>query len=355
MQYSAPESGPPAFRAVTTADLEEHTTRAGLAPEQRLRIRAVAAVLGFHTTGYVTDELIDWSDAPDDPIYRLVFPDENMLPAADVTRITDLFRQDAPAERIADTARQVRAGLHADHSPHRGERILPGAYRTDHDRVLVIPSRRPDPEPDDAFWPDLTRWPAGPGRVMAASDVRQLIDHLVAHPEVSGVRLAGADPLALGAPALRRLVEPLLALEQLESVQIDSSALACWPYRLLTDPDADDTLRLFEQVTASGRALTLMAAFSHPRQLCPAPVAGAVDRIRGTGAMVRTRGSLIGSVNDDADAWASLWRTQIRMGMVPYAMTVERLTGTGHRFAVPLARAHDTPASPVSAAPSAGR
>ncbi len=48
----------------------------GLTPGQRLRTRAAAAVLGFRTTSYVTSELIDWSAAPGDPIYRLVFPAE---------------------------------------------------------------------------------------------------------------------------------------------------------------------------------------------------------------------------------------------------------------------------------------
>jgi L-lysine 2,3-aminomutase len=335
---AATASGQHPFRAVTAADLDELTTRAGLAPEQRLRIRAVAAVLGFHTTGYVTEELIDWSATPDDPIYRLVFPDENMLPATDITRITDLLRQDASAARIAATAQQIRAGLSADHAAGLGEQILPGAYRTDHDRVLIIPTRRQHPEPDDTSWLDQARWP---GRAMASADVQQLIHYLIAHPEVSGVRLTGADPLVMDAPALRRFVEPLLALEQRESVQIDSSALACWPYRFLTDPDADDALRLFEQITASGKALALMAAFSHPRELRPTPVAEAVGRIRGTGAVIRTRGPLIGSVNDTADTWASMWRTQIRMGMVPYIMAIERFAGTKDRFTVPLARAHE--------------
>ncbi|MGH3392426.1 MAG: lysine 2,3-aminomutase [Actinomadura sp.] len=336
---TAPAEHP--FRAVTAADLDELTTRAGLAPEQRLRIRAVAAVLGFHTTNYVTEELIDWSDASDDPIYRLAFPDENMLPATDISRITELLRQGAPAARIAATAQQARADLCADHARRRGEQILPGAYRTDHDRVLVIPSRRHDPGRDDTPCLDQTRWPTGAGRAMAAAEVHQLTDYLITHPQVSGVQLTGADPLAMGAPTLRRFVEPLLALEQLETVQIDSSALACWPYRFLTDPDADDTLRLFEQIAASAKTLTLMATFSHPRELRPTPLAEAIGRIRGTGTVIHTQGPLIGSVNDAAATWASMWRTQVRMGMAPYIMTIERFTGTGHRFMVPLARAHE--------------
>ena len=49
-------------------------------------MRAVATVLPFRTNTYVTEQLIDW-DAPDDPIYRLVFPQPDMLPADDVRRL----------------------------------------------------------------------------------------------------------------------------------------------------------------------------------------------------------------------------------------------------------------------------
>src|SRR5690348_2819157 len=54
--------------------------RAGLSPGVRLAVRAVATVLPFWTNSYVVDHLIDWDAAPDDPIYRLVFPQPDMLP-----------------------------------------------------------------------------------------------------------------------------------------------------------------------------------------------------------------------------------------------------------------------------------
>ena len=162
-------------------------------------------------------------------------------------------------------------------------------HRIYHDTVVISPA----PEPaDNTFGATCLTGEflaGGPGRAVAADDVHRLADYLIAHPGVTGVQLAGSDPLAMGAPALRRLVEPSLALEQLEFIQIDSSALACWPYRLLTDPDADDTLRLFEQIAASGKALTLMASFSHPRELRPAPVGEAVDRIRPSATWVTVK------------------------------------------------------------------
>ena len=43
--------------------------------------------------------------------------------------------------------------------------------------------------------------------------------------------------------------------------------------------------------------------------------------------MIRTQAPLIRSINDDAATWAGMWRTQMRMGMVPYYMFVERDTG----------------------------
>ena len=54
-------------------------------------MRAVATVLPFRTNSYVVEHLIDWDAAPDDPIYRLVFPQPDMLPEADVQRLADMI------------------------------------------------------------------------------------------------------------------------------------------------------------------------------------------------------------------------------------------------------------------------
>src|ERR1700744_2968942 len=74
------------FRAYTAKHLDTLTERAGLPADTRLAVRAVATVLPFRTNTYVTEQLIDWANAPDDPIYRLLFPHPDILPAADVDR-----------------------------------------------------------------------------------------------------------------------------------------------------------------------------------------------------------------------------------------------------------------------------
>src|ERR1700749_3444584 len=84
------QPGPPAggrrFRAYTAKHRDTLTERAGLPAETRLAVRAVATVLPFRTNTYVTEQLIDWATAPDDPIYRLVFPPPDKLPGGDVDR-----------------------------------------------------------------------------------------------------------------------------------------------------------------------------------------------------------------------------------------------------------------------------
>jgi L-lysine 2,3-aminomutase len=171
---------------------------------------------------------------------------------------------------------------------------------------------------------------------MASDDVGSLVTYLDAHPEVTSVLVTGGDPMIMGEPVLRRYLEPLLdpSLEHLESIRIGTKSLAYWPQRYVSDPDADATLRLFEETRAAGRTLAFMAHFSHPRELEPPIVGEAVRRIRDASAVIHTQAPLIRTINDDPATWSGMWRTQTRMGMVPYYMFVERDTGPQDYFAV---------------------
>ena len=97
------------YRAYTAKHLDGLTARAGLDASERLAVRAVATVLPFRTNEYVVDHLIDWDAAPDDPIYRLVFPQADMLPAEDVREIAGLLAREAPGAEVSAAAHAVRA------------------------------------------------------------------------------------------------------------------------------------------------------------------------------------------------------------------------------------------------------
>ncbi|MEU8122053.1 lysine 2,3-aminomutase [Spirillospora sp. NPDC049024] len=336
------------FRAFTAKHLDELTARAGLTPAQRLATRAVATVLPFRTNAYVIEELIDWSAAPDDPIYRLVFPQEDMLPAEDVAHLSDLLRREAPKAEIEAAAHGVRmrlnphpAGQMELNIPSFGDGKIPGMQHKYDETVLYFPKQG---QTCHAYCTYCFRWAQFVGEAdlkMAGDEPAALRDYLLAHPEVTSVLFTGGDAMIMGEPVLRRYVEPLLDLDQLESIRIGTKSLAYWPQKFVTDPDADAMLRLFEQVVESGKNLAFMAHFSHPRELEPLMVTEACRRIRDTGAVIRTQAPLIRGINDDAAVWETMWRTQTRMGLVPYYMFVERDTGPRDYFAVPLARAYE--------------
>jgi len=346
---SAPPAGGRRFRAYTAKHLDELTARAGLSHEDRLAVRAVGAVLPFRTNSYVVEDLIDWAAAPDDPIYRLVFPQADMLPADDVRSIADLLACGASDVDISAAAHEVRmrlnphpAGQLALNIPDLGDEPLPGVQHKYPETVLIFPKQG---QTCHAYCTYCFRWAQfvdEPELKMATADISRVMDYLRQHREVTSVLVTGGDPMIMGAPVLRRYLEPLLepGLEHIESVRIGSKALAYWPQRFVSDPDADETLRLFERVIASGRALAFMAHFSHPRELEPPLVAEAVRRIRATGAVIRTQAPLIRTINDDPATWGAMWRAQVRMGMVPYYMFVERDTGPQDYFAVSLTRAY---------------
>jgi KamA family protein len=337
------------FRAFTAKHLDALVQRAGLSATERLAIRAVGMVLPFRTNSYVVDTLIDWDAAPDDPIFRLVFPQAAMLPAADVDRIACLLTNGAPEAELRRAVHEIRMRLNPHPAgqlelnvPELGDEPLPGVQHKYHETVLVFPKQG---QTCHAYCTYCFRWAQfvdEPDLKMATSDIDRIIGYLRAHHEVTSVLITGGDPMIMGSGVLRRYVEPLLGpgLDHVESIRIGSKSLGYWPQRYVTDPDADDTLRLFEQVVATGRSLAFMAHFSHPRELEPGVAADAVRRIRDTGAIIRTQAPLIRSINDDASTWTGMWRTQVRMGMVPYYMFIERDTGPQDYFAVPLAHAY---------------
>src|SRR5580704_17373769 len=272
------------FRAYSAKHLDQLTARAGLGDAERLAVRAVATVLPFRTNDYVVESLIDWSAAPADPIYRLVFPQADMLPAEDVAPIAAMLASGAPDRDIQIAAHAVRmrlnphpAGQLALNVPDFSDEPLPGVQHKYPETVLIFPKQG---QTCHAYCTYCFRWAqfvGEPDLKMATDDMTRVTSYLQAHPEATSVLITGGDPMIMGAAVLRRYIEPLLqpGMEHIESIRIGTKSLAYWPQRFVSDPDAEDTLRLFEEVAATGKTLAVMAHFSHPRELEPSLVAEA--------------------------------------------------------------------------------
>jgi L-lysine 2,3-aminomutase len=341
---------PRKYRAFTHRDIDRIPQLRVLHAERRLRMRAVAHVLPFRVNEYVLDELIDWSRIPDDPMFQLTFPQEGMLAPRDLDRMVALIQAEAPATKIQAAARRIQTRLNPHPAgqmelnvPSVDGRPIAGLQHKYRQTVLVFPSQG---QTCHAYCTYCFRWAQFVGideLKFAARESEALAAYVKAHREVQSVLFTGGDPMIMKASTLRRYIEPLLGPEydHLVSIRIGTKATAYWPYRFLTDSDADDLLRLFEEVRDAGRHLAIMAHYSHPRELETPAAQEALRRILSVGAVVRCQAPIVRHVNDNARTWSEMWRTQVVLGAIPYYMFIERDTGPKNYFEVPLARAFD--------------
>ncbi len=336
------------FQVFTARNMDKIPGLDRMPEEERFAMRVVANVLPFRVNEYVINELIDWEKAPDDPIYQLTIPQRGMMAPELFDRMADVLRREAPREEVNRVAWEIRNELNPHPAgqmklnvpEHEGDK-LEGMQNKYNETVLFFPSQG---QVCHSYCTFCFRWAQFVGDKdlqFASNEAEQLHAYLRSHHEVSDLLLTGGDPMVMKTKKLESYLDPLLSddLAHVQTVRLGTKALTFWPYRFVTDKDADDLLRLFERLVNAGRHVALMAHYNHPQEISTPIAEEAIRRIRDTGVEIRAQGPLLAHINDDSAAWAELWRKQVRLGIIPYYMFVERDTGARHYFEVPLARA----------------
>lgn len=316
--------------------------------EELFNIEVVGNVLPFKVNDYVINELIDWNNVPNDPVFRLTFPQKEMLDPLQFAEMEMALRKGAGKNEIKAIANSIRAQL----NPHPAGQLeynvpsldgnkLHGLQHKYGQTVLFFPQQG---QTCHAYCTFCFRWPqfvGMEGMKFAMRESEQLVDYLRAHPEVTDVLFTGGDPMVMRTKILRSYIEPLLKanIPNLKTIRIGTKSLAYWPYRFTTDDDAEELLHLFEEVRESGIHLALMAHFSHPVELSTDAVAEAIARIRETGTQIRTQSPVLRHINDSPALWAEMWQKQVSLGCIPYYMFMARDTGAREYFEVPIVRA----------------
>ena len=320
---------------------------AKLPAEHLLAMQAVTHVLPFRANNYLVEELIDWENIPDDPIFRLTFPQPEMLSPKDLNSMIQLLRENAPDKLLRQTANEIRLGLNPHPGGQKQHNIpfyqgepLPGVQHKYEQTVLIFPSAG---QHCHAYCTFCFRWPQFVGLQdlkFATRESGYFQDYLREHKEVTDVLLTGGDPMTMKAWQLALYIEPLLKPEfdHIQTIRIGTKSIAYWPYRYVTDDDADDLLRLFEKVVQRGKHLAIMAHYEHWREMDTPIAQQAIQRIRATGAQIRTQAPVVRHINDSASTWAKMWQMQVRLGCIPYYMFVERQTGAKEYFEIPLVK-----------------
>ena len=334
------------FKVFTGRELRAIPQLSRLSEQQLFDMQVVASVLPFRVNQYVIKELIDWDQAPDDPLFQLTFPQRGMLSDAHFDSVADAVASgnrehlDAVVRRVRAELNPHPAGQQTDNVPLLHGNAVSGLQHKYRETVLFFPSPG---QVCHSYCTFCFRWAQFVGDrelKIAARESIQLQDYLREHPEVTDILITGGDPLVMKTRNLRAYLEPLLgeAFSHVRTIRIGSKALSFWPHRFVTDDDADDLLRLFEQVQAAGKNLALMAHYNHWRELEPPVAREAIRRVGETGAQLRSQGPLLKHINDDPATWARLWQTQVELGITPYYMFVERNMGAHRYFEVPLVR-----------------
>lgn len=335
------------FQVYTERQLDKIAQLHHLPAEQQHAMRVVASVLPFRVNQYVIDELIDWDNIPADPMFQLTFPQQGMLADADFQLMADAL-ETADKETIKQTAWTIRqklnphpAGQQVLNVPSLNGEALQGIQHKYRETVLFFPSQG---QVCHSYCTFCFRWAQFIGDKelrFSAKEASSLHNYLKQNNQVSDLLMTGGDPMVMKTSHLEAYLSALQSneFEHVQTLRIGTKSLSFWPQRYVTDPDADDLLRLLERLVNAGKHVAIMAHYNHWREMDTAIAREAIRRIRDTGAVIRSQAPLLNHINNDSQVWSTLWREQVKLGITPYYMFVERDTGAKRYFEVPLARA----------------
>ena len=335
------------YRAYTLHNYKEIPQIKNLSSQDIEAIEVVGRVLPFRANNYVVEQLIDWNNIPNDPIFTLTFPRKEMLSEKHYNQVLKIMDKDSRSPEYKETIDNIRRSLNPnpagqmDNIPTlEGER-LDGMQHKYRETVLFFPSQG---QTCHAYCTFCFRWPQFSGMSdlkFAMKEADLLHQYLLEHKEVTDVLFTGGDPLTATSKILSTYIEPLLTKEfdHIRNIRIGSKALSYWPYRFLTDKDADSLIELFAKVRKAGKNLAFQAHFNHPTELSTDVVKQAIDRIKSTGAQIRTQSPLLDKINNSHEVWSEMWQKQVDLGCIPYYMFIARDTGSKAFFEVPLDKA----------------
>ena len=340
----------PSMKSYTLANFRTLPQIQNLGEKTQFEMEVVGNVLPFKANNYVIEQLIDWDNVPNDPIYVLTFPQKGMLKPEHYEKMEVALKNNLSKEKISSIANEIRLQL----NPHPAGQMelnvptlkngtkLYGMQHKYKETCLFFPSQS---QTCHAYCSFCFRWPQFVGMdemKFAMQEGEQLVQYLSEHNEISDVLFTGGDPMIMKAKVFSKYVDTLIdaKLPNLKTIRIGTKALAYWPYKFLTDSDSQEMLDIFRKITDSGLHLAFMAHFNHLNELSTDAVKNAIKEVRNTGAEIRTQSPLLTHINDDAKMWAEMWSKQVQLGCVPYYMFVVRDTGAQHYFGMPLVKAY---------------
>ena len=341
----------PQFKVYTHKDIDRIAQLQALPESVLFEMKVVSSILPFRVNQYVIENLIDWSDVPNDPLYQLTFPQKDMLPPKLYQQMAQLMQENAPRAQIQSLATALRAELNPQPSGQLEMNVpldsdgkrLNGLQHKYRETVLFFPTQG---QTCHSYCTFCFRWAQFVGDEnlrMASTDTSELHKYLLEQPDVTDLLVTGGDPMVMKTRHLAALLKPLAEqrFEHIRTIRIGTKALTFWPQRFVSDSDAPELLELLSQLVKAGKHVAVMAHFNHWREMDTPMANRAIELLRQTGVEIRSQGPVLAHINDSPQVWAKTWAMQVKAGIIPYYMFVERDTGARQYFEIPLAKASE--------------
>jgi len=309
-------------------------------------IKIVGSVLPFKVNSYVIDELIDWDNYENDPMFNLTFPQKEMLLPHHYDEMASALEQSTDKKYQEEVSNKIRLQLNPNPAGQKEHNVpvidnikLHGVQHKYRETVLFFPSAG---QTCHSYCTYCFRWSQFTGvdkLKFAMNETELMVKYLEQHQEVTDLLFTGGDPMTMSYKVFKKYIDPFISNQNktnIQTIRIGTKVLSYWPYKFLTDNDADDFLRLFEAITSKGINLAFMAHFTHPVELGTEAVKHSIQKLRNTGAQIRTQSPVVRHINDKPELWSEMWRKQVNLNCIPYYMFIARNTGAQHYFAVSL-------------------
>ncbi|MEO1924259.1 MAG: lysine 2,3-aminomutase [Nautiliaceae bacterium] len=329
------------YKAYNIKSFKELNKEKHFLPENEIKeIEIASFIFPFKVNNYLLN-LIDWKNYKDDPIFRLVFPQKEMLK---LEHYKLLLKSMGDKEILQKAVYEIRMSLNPhpagqkENIPEINGKKLEGSQHKYKETILFFPKQG---QTCHAYCSFCFRWPQFTGineLKFASREVEVLIEYIKANPSITDILFTGGDPMVMSAKLLRAYVEPILKakIPHLKNIRFGSKVLSFWPYRFVSDTDSKDLLNLFKEIVDNGYHLAFMAHFNHYKELESEVLEKAVKNIQSTGAIIRTQAPVLRHINASSEVWEKMWKKQVALGMIPYYMFMPRDTGAKHYFEIPL-------------------
>ncbi|WP_423801195.1 KamA family radical SAM protein [Neobacillus sp. SAB-20_R2A] len=273
-----------------------------LSEEEKKALQVVTEKFVFRVNDYYLN-LIDWSD-PNDPLRKLVIPASEEL--------NEYGRWDASDE---DTNYVVEGCQHK--------------YST---TALLLVSEVCGAYCRYCFRKRLFRSDVKE----AMTDVTPGLEYIRNTPEINNVLLTGGDPLMLGTPKLRWLLESLREIDHVQIIRIGSKIPVFNPMRISEDKELLDLLKEHSSVN---KRIYVMAHINHPREITPQALK-AIDALHEAGVVVVNQTPVLKGINDDPTVLGALLDKLSWAGVTPYYFFINRPVAGNSSFVLPLEEAY---------------